>query len=67
METADPLTQLLVAHLAKCREERERLETAYGNAVKGTVRVAQRALRKKQREVLVTRELLYQMTGRHHF
>jgi len=67
METTAPLVQHLVEHLAKITAEWRELETAYGNAVKGEIRNAQRKSKAKRSEVFYTRQLLHAITGRHHF
>lgn len=61
-----PLVQQLIQHLAKCVEEEKVLMTAWGNAPKGSVRVAALKLKHKQNEVFYTRHLLYSITGKHH-
>jgi len=67
METANPLVQHLVEHLAKTKAEHKVLETAYGNAVKGSVRSAEMRKNAKRREMCITAELLHTLTGKHHF
>ena len=66
METTAELVQRLVQHLAKCREEEKGLETAYGNAPKGSIKKAAYALKHKHDEVCWTRQLLLSITGTHH-